>query len=324
MANQFSWKSVKKPILALAPMEGYTDSAFRQLVKKFAPKIICFTEFTSADALKYNSKVSFKKITFSKTENPLIVQLFGKKPEHFVEAIKIVEEQGAAGIDINMGCPAKKVIGSQHGSALIKNPDLAAEIVHNVAKNTKLPVSVKTRIGFSSYDEEEFQKFCKKLVSAGAKLITIHGRTTKQGYGGKADWEPMYKVKKLVDIPIIGNGDVDSPKSALSKLKNLDGVMVGRATFGNPLIMYHIYNALYPNSKTTKKLPNWIELAKTHIKLSAKTKGEKRGMLEMRKHLAAYVKGFPKAAKYRNRLVLIETEKQAFDILDEIKEKTLL
>lgn len=324
MASKFSWDSEKKPILALAPMEGYTDSAFRQLIKKYVPGVICFTEFTSADALKYNSKVSFKKITFSKTEKPLIVQLFGKKPEHFIEAVKLVEDSGAAGIDINMGCPAKKVIGSQHGSALIKTPDLAAEIVHTVVENTKLPVSVKTRIGFNSYEEEKFQSFCLKLEAAGAKLITIHGRTTKQAYGGKADWEPIYKVKEKLKIYVIGNGDVDSPETAAEKLKNLDGVMVGRATFGNPLIMYHIYNKLHPDNKNNIRLPNWVTLAKTHIELEVECKGEERAMLEMRKHLAAYVKGFSGAANYRSKLVRVETKKEAFRLLDEINENSPL
>ncbi|MFC1655776.1 tRNA dihydrouridine synthase DusB [Patescibacteria group bacterium] len=324
MASKFSWDSEKKPILALAPMEGYTDSAFRQLVKKYTPGVICFTEFTSADALKYNSKVSFKKITFAKTEKPLIVQLFGKKPEHFIEAAKLVEESGAAGIDINMGCPAKKVIGSLHGSALLKDPELAAEIVHTVVKNTNLPVSVKTRIGFNSYDEEKLQSFCLKIQDAGAKLMTIHGRTKKQGYGGKADWDPIYKIKEKLNIHVIGNGDVDSPEAAVKKLKNLDGVMVGRATFGNPLIMYHIYNELHPGNESDKKLPDWHELAKNHIELAVESKGERHAMLEMRKHLAVYVKGFPGAANYRSRLVRVETKNEAFELLDEIKENSPL
>ena len=319
---KFSWKTIKKPILALAPMEGYTDSAFRQVVKKYAPNVICYTEFTSADAIKFNSKVSFKKLSFSKSEDPLIVQLFGKKPENFVQAIPCVEASGAAGIDINMGCPAKKVIASEHGSALIKNPELAAEIVYQVARNTKLPVSVKTRIGFKEYDQTKFEKFCLNLQEAGAKLITVHGRTTSQGYSGKADWNPAYNLKKLLKIPVIGNGDIDSPQSALEHLKNLDGVMVGRATFGNPLLMYDIYNALYPKAKKLKTLPDWFEIAKLHIKLSVETKGEKKGMLEMRKHLAAYIKGFPYAAKYRVELVQVKTEAEALVLLKEIKENT--
>lgn len=316
---KFSWEKAKKPILALAPMEGYTDSAFRQLIKEYAPGIICFTEFTSADALKYNSKKSIGKIGFEQSERPLIVQLFGKHPDHFVEAIKYVEESGADGIDINMGCPARNVIASQHGSALLKNPELAAEITNSVVQNTKLPVSVKMRIGFAHYDEEYFTNFCLNLEKAGAKSLTIHGRTTKQGYTGLANWDPVYKIKEKLKINVIGNGDVTSPEIALNKLKNLDGVMVGRATFGNPLIMYEIYKAFYPDSPIIKKLPSWIEIAEKHIRLSVEVKGEKKGMLEMRKHLAAYIKGFEGASKYRAKLVRVETEKEALKILKEIK-----
>jgi len=320
---KFSWNKISRPVLALAPMEGYTDSAYRQLIKTYAPNVICWTEFTSADALKYKSRTSQKKIECDKNEQPLIVQLFGKKPENFVEAIPFVEKMKAAGIDINMGCPAKKVVASEHGSALIKTPELAAEIVYQVSKNTKLPVSVKTRIGFKEYDEAKFLKFCLNLQNAGAKLITVHGRTTKQGYSGKADWEPAYKLKKLLKIPVIGNGDIDSPESALSHLENLDGIMVGRATFGNPLIMYKIYKALHPHSKTLKKLPTWFDLAVRHIRLSVKTKGEKKGMLEMRKHLAAYIKGFPYAANYRLRLVQVSSEKEALALIEEIHKNSL-
>lgn len=304
-------------------MEGYTDSAYRQLVKTYTPNVICWTEFTSADALKYKSRTSQKKIKCDKTEQPLIVQLFGKKPENFIQAIPYVENMNAAGIDINMGCPAKKVVASEHGSALIKTPELAAEIVYQVSKNTSLPVSVKTRIGFKEFDKAKFEKFCLNLEKAGAKLITVHGRTTKQGYSGKADWKPAYSLKKLLKIPIIGNGDIDSPESALSHIETLDGIMVGRATFGNPLLMYHIYKTLHPRSKKLKRLPDWFELAKKHIKLSVKTKGEKKGMLEMRKHLAAYIKGFPYAAKYRLRLVQVVSENEALALIDEIHKNSL-
>ncbi len=317
---KFSWKNVDRPIVALAPMEGYTDSAFRQLVKTYAPGIICFTEFTSADALKYESQVSKNKIKIADIEQPVIVQLFGKHPSHFIEAAKQAESYGAAAIDINMGCPAKKVIASQHGSALMKNPELAAEIVNVLSNSTSLEVSVKTRIGFSGFDENHFFSFCENLAAAGAKLLTIHGRTTKQGYSGKADWNPAYELKKRLKIPIIGNGDIDSPESAKEKIKNLDGVMIGRATFGNPLLMKNIYDTFYPEKKDNSPIPDWFELAKKHIDLSIETKGEKRGMIEMRKHLAMYFRGFPGAASYRSRLVRVETREEAVKIINEIKE----
>lgn len=320
---KFSWNNVKKPIVALAPMEGYTDSPFRQIVKKYAPDVICYTEFTSVNALKYNNPRSFKKISFTRNERPLIIQLFGNKIEHFTEIIPHIEEMGFSGIDINMGCPAKKVIAAQYGSALIKNPQLASEIVYQVSKSTKLPISVKTRLGFSEYDENKFFNFCKNIESAGAKLITVHGRTTKQGFSGEAKWNPIYEVKKILKIPVIGNGDINSPESALKKINNLDGIMVGRATFGSPLIMYFIYRALHNKPIAKKRLPDITTIAKMHIRCAVKMWEERNGMLKMRKHLLAYLKGFPYASKYREKISQVTTKKQAFSILDEIKKEML-
>lgn len=319
----FSWDNVKRPILALAPMEGYTDSAFRQLIKTYVPEVICYTEFTSVDGLHFKNESSLKKIRFNDIEQPLIIQLFGKKPEHFITAAKIVEQLGAAAIDINMGCPAKNVLSTECGSALMKNPQLAAEIVNKLSKKTKLPVSVKCRLGFKDFDEKIFQNFCLELESAGAQMLAIHGRTTKQAFSGLPDWDPIYRIKEKLKIPVIGNGNIDSSEIALARLKNLDGVMVGRATFGNPLIMHSIFNALHKNNKTKKKLPGASELAQTHLKLIVKNKGEKRGLIEMRKHLSSYIKGFKNAARYRIKLVKVEKFKQALEILEEIKANSL-
>lgn len=320
---KFSWDRVKKPIVALAPMEGYTDSAFRQIVKRYVPEVVCYTEFASVNALKYKNPRSFKKISFSKVENPLIIQLFGNKPDHFIGVLPHIEKMGFSGIDINMGCPAKKVIAAEYGSALIKNPKLAYEIVDVLSKSTKLPITVKTRLGFSKYNERDFFNFCINLEKAGAKAITVHGRTTKQGFSGSADWDPVYKVKKVVKIPIIGNGDIDSAESAVERLKNLDGVMVGRATFGNPLIMHEIYKALHPGYKAKKRIPKTITVAKMHTRRAVKLYGEKNGILKMRKHLLAYLKGFHNASKYRVKMSQVETLKNALQILDEVKRNCL-
>ncbi|MBU0982218.1 tRNA dihydrouridine synthase DusB [Patescibacteria group bacterium] len=317
---KFSWKNQKRPILALAPMAGYTDSAFRQLVKSIEPKTICFTEFTCTEGIVYNSKNTFRQLDFNpKKEKPLIVQIFGKKPEHFATSAKVLEELGADAIDINMGCPAKKVVSSDHGSALLKNPDLAAEIVAATKNATALPVSVKTRIGISEYDPDWLIDFCKKLEKAGADLISIHGRTAKQMYKGLANWNAAYEVKKNLKIPVIGNGDIASAKDALEKLQNLDGVMVGRATIGNPWLMAEIRAAF--EGKTYKKPETFEEklpILIKHCELNVETKGEKRGMLEMRKHLAGAVKGFPGASEYRAKVVHLNTLKEAKQILNEI------
>lgn len=319
----FSWKDQKRPILALAPMAGYTDTAYRQLIKGIEPRVICFTEFTSADGIVYESKMTLKQLDFNENEErPLVAQIFGKKPEHFARAAKIIEQMGIDAIDINMGCPAKKVVSSDHGSALLKNPCRAAQLVEAVAKATKLPVSVKTRIGADRCDLPWFIQFCKDMESAGAQLLSIHGRTAKQMYTGRADWEPIYEVKRNVNIPVIGNGDIRSAADAVEKLGNLDGVMVGRGTMGNPWLMAEIAAAFYGGSYTKpltfeEKMPTYLR----HAELCVESKGEERGMKEMRKHFVQLLRGFDGASDYRSQVVQISTLEEARRILYEIVEK---
>ncbi len=319
---KFSWKNCAKPILALAPMAGYTDSAYRQLIKSIEPRTICFTEFTSVDGIVYSSKKTLKQLDFNPDEErPIVAQIFGKKLAHFTEAAKKIEEMGADAIDLNMGCPAKKVVSSDHGSSLLKNPCHAAEIVAATVRGTSLPVSVKTRVGISKVDIEWFVEFCKMLEAAGAELITIHGRTAKQMYLGKSDWEPIYEVKRNLKIPVIGNGDVLSAADAVSKLQNLDGVMVGRATMSNPWVMAEIAAAFYGGEYTApktfaEKLPYLLK----HCELSVETKGENRGIVEMRKNFVQAIRGFDGASEYRSRVVQISTLEDAKRILNEILE----
>lgn len=306
----FTWKTTKKPYIILAPMAGYTDSPFRQLVKEIAPPVICITELISADGLSYGSKKTIDMLKFKEIERPHILQLFGKRLEHFKEAVRIAEDMGFDGVDINMGCPAKKVIGSMHGSALIKTPELAFEIVETCANNTKLPISVKTRLGWE--DDSTLIDFTKGLENAGAQMITIHGRTTKQAFTGKADWDPIYKIKENLSIPVTGNGDIMSGEDAVQKLKNLDGVMVGRSTFGNPWIMGEVCVSLgILDKKDVVKKPDNFELLKNfmihHCELNVEMLGLKKGMLDIRKHLASYIKGMPNAAKLRSELVRVES-----------------
>jgi tRNA-dihydrouridine synthase B len=314
---QFSWKKITKPYVILAPMAGYTDSAFRQMVKEIAPPVVCITELISADGLAYASRTTMDMLRFDKTEHPNILQLFGKNIEHFKEAVKIAEEAGFDGVDINMGCPARKVIGSMHGSALIKTPDVAFKIVEICAKNTKLPVSVKTRLGWE--DDSTLEDFAKGLEASGAQMITIHGRTVKQGFDGEADWKPIYKVKEILSIPVTGNGDIRSGKDAKDKIKDLDGVMVGRATFGNPWLMGEVCVSLGISKKgQVKSRPKNFEDMKKwilrHSELNIKVHGLKKGMLDIRKHLASYIRGFPNAAKLRSQLVQVESIEEVSSI----------
>jgi nifR3 family TIM-barrel protein len=312
----FSWKDRPRPILALAPMAGYTDSAYRQLVKELAPETIVFSEFVSSDALHYKSKKTQKMLAYTQTEQPLVVQLFGKRPEHFAEAAKWLESQGVAAIDINMGCPARKVVSSDHGSALLKNPKLAAEIISATVAATKLPVSVKMRLGINNSDG--LLDFAQMIEAAGAQMLTIHGRTAKQMYTGQADYEPIYAVKAKLKIPVIGNGDVASAADFSAKLGNLDGLMVGRATMGNPWLMAelaaHIANCDYQRPTT---LAERLPVVLRHAELLVQLKGQQVGMREMRKFLVVYVSGQPNVRHLRQQLVQVETYQQAETLLRE-------
>ena len=316
----FSWDTAPRPLLCLAPMAGVTDASYRQLIKKLAPETIVYTEFLSTDAIHYGAKKTMKELEFDpEIERPFIVQVFGKDPDHFLSAAKVIEDMGADGIDINMGCPAAKVVSSCHGSALIKNPDLAKRLVEATKKEVKIPVSVKTRLGWDCTNN--LVEFGQGLVDAGAEALAIHGRTYQGKFSGEADWDPIYELKENVSVPVIGNGDIASAQDALTKMKNLDGIMIGRGTFGNPWVMKDIADALVHGKEVTEptvktisfeeKIPFIIE----HCELAVKVKGQRRGMFEMRRHLASYVKGIDGASDLRSQLVRVESVEEVAAIL---------
>lgn len=329
----FSWSTTPRPIVALAPMAGVTDASYRQLIKSIAPETIVYTEFLSTDAIHYGARKTMGMLSFDKEkEFPFIVQVFGKDPEHFLSAAKIIEDMGADGIDINMGCPAAKVVSSCHGSALIRKPELAQELVHATKKAVSIPVSVKTRLGWETSDT--LIPFCQKLIEAGAEALAIHGRTYHEKFSGQANWNPIYELKKEVNVPVIGNGDVWTAQDAVDKIGNLDGVMVGRGTFGNPWVMKDVVDALYDlrlatddsakpeeSHVTSRKYVSTVDTMPFeekipfiihHCELAVATKGEKRGMMEMRKHLSSYIKGIDGAREMRTKLVRVES-------IDEVK-----
>lgn len=338
-SSHFRWQNVRRPIVALAPMAGVTDASYRQLIKNLAPVVVVYSEFLSTDALAYGGKKTMVMMHFDpELERPFIVQIFGKKPEHFLEAAKIVEQMGADGIDINMGCPAAKVVSSAHGSALIKAPELAAELVHATVKSVSIPVSVKTRLGWDT--AETLIPFCTRLVDAGAQALAIHGRRFTDKFTGTADWAPIYALKQaLPAITIIGNGDICCAQDALDRIGNLDGVMVGRGTIGNPWLLRDISDAFRGLTKMesgkwkvendSKQVPTAEKLTFAekipfileHCALAVKTKGERKGMLEMRTHLAHYVKGMDGAKELRAKLVRVETQEDVARILAPFAER---
>lgn len=312
------WKEAPKPMIVLAPMDGYTDQAFRLLVRHIEPRSIVFTEFLSADGICYGARPILQALELRPEESPIVVQMFGKDPDIFAKAALYVEAKGATAIDVNMGCPAKKVVNSMHGSALMREVDLACRIIEKMKQTVKVPISVKTRLGWE--DDSKLISFVQRLVDAGLDHVSIHGRTYNQAFRGEAVWDAIYELKKAVPITVVGNGDVVDGASARAKLGNLDGVMVGRATFGNPWIMKEVAHALLDNKEwrsATLTFAEKIPTIRTHMELLWNTKG-KRGMLEARKHLAAYVKGVHGASTYRSQLVTVEHPDEVYRILDEI------
>lgn len=306
------WQNIHKPIIGLAPMEGYSDSAFRQVCKALRPDLLTYTEFTSADGLFFNSKMVRKKLAFQKSEKPILAQIFGKTIPHFVLAAKICEDMGFDGIDLNMGCPAKKVVKSEHGVGLRKTPDLAYQLIEAVAKAVTLPVSVKTRLGWD--DASDLITFGIEAQNAGADMISVHGRTFKEPYTVPAQFEPIYKLKKQLHIPVLGNGGITSLADGLAKLGNLDGFLIGQASFGNPWVFSD-----HQPSSFAEKLPTIL----LHVLALIEAKGEAIAYREIRKHLAAYVKNMPGAKVYRQRLVLVSSLAEIMGVLEEIMTVTI-
>lgn len=329
------WQKLKKPILLLAPMAGYTDSAFRIVCKKQGANLL-MTELVSADAvahfaLKRKAKSeklktnegdllknpTYKLMEFEKVEMPIIVQLFGKDPEKFAVATKWIEENlKPSGIDINMGCPAKKVVGSDHGATLLRDQERGVAVVKAVRAATSLPVSVKTRLGWES--DDEILEFGPKLIAAGVDALIIHGRTYRDGFSNTARWENIHKLKAKSEklkakVIIIGNGDIRSQADINQKIGNLDGVAIGRGAVGNPFI----FNSGFEKLSDAKKFKVKKETILEHARLAFEIKGEK-GIVELRKHLLSYFRGHPRAKELRKQFVTVKTVEEIAFVLKTI------
>ena len=305
--------------LILAPMEGATDLPFRIICKRMGADLV-FSEFVASEALIRDSEKSYKKIRIEEEERPVAVQIFGANPRSMAEAAKIVENSGADIIDLNFGCPAKKVVKNNAGAALLKDLDLMGEIVGEVVAAVELPVTAKTRLGWDA-DSIVAVEAAKTIEKAGASALTMHCRTRAMGFGGEADWSWINKIKEAVDIPVILNGDVKSPRDAKRAFDETkcDGVMIGRAAIGNPFIFKRAKRYLRDGVDIEITPAERISACLEHLKLSAKYKREKnglRGIYEFRKYYSGYLKGLYNSAKLRSELVLMEN-------LDEI-ERTLL
>ena len=306
--------------VSLAPMAGITDYVLRSLVREYSPSCLLTTEMISSEAL-----TQVKDTVITKRDDnhsPVSYQLSGHKPRMIADCAKFLE-QFADMIDINMGCPVNKVVKGTDGCALMRNPDLAQEIVRTVKAEITIPLSVKFRLGYT-YDELTFVEFGEKMQEAGADFITIHGRTRSQMYGGKADWKKIAELKRSVDIPVFANGDVVSIETAVQCLEesNADGVAIGRGALGDPSLISRIEKYL----QTGEYLPppslgEKIETLKKHLIKEAELRGEDTGVKFCRKFIPYYLNGFTGASKLRGQLVLIDNIKEIFSILDGIRVK---
>ena len=292
-----------KSKVMLSPLAGVTDQIFRKLVRKWAPDSLLFTEMINATSLKKG--YGLQKINpLGLEQGPIGVQIFDNRPFAVSEAAKLAEDSGAFLIDINMGCPVKKISRKGGGSALIKDRLLAIELVKRVSNAVKVPVTVKTRLGWNN-KEENIEEFLLNLQDSGAAMITIHGRTRKEGFSGLADWGMIGKIKEILEIPVIANGDIKNPNDALNCFKktNADGLMIGRGILGSPWKLGEIDHAIkelkgFKEPNIEEKLLLIIE----HLNELIKEKGN-HGLLIARKHISWTCKNFTGATKLRNKLV---------------------
>ena len=310
--------------LLLAPMEDVSDPPFRALCKENGADVV-YTEFISSEGLIRNAAKSTMKLDIYEKERPVGIQIFGANLDSMLQSVDIVEKTKPDIIDINFGCPVKKVVCKGAGAGILKDIDKMEMLTREMAKRTNLPLTVKTRLG---WDEKSIKivEVAERIQDAGAQAITIHGRTRAQMYKGFADWRLIAEVKNnpRMKIPVFGNGDVNSPEKALEMRDKfgLDGAMIGRASIGNPWFFNQVKHFFKTGEHLAQPTINErINMAEAHLKMSIRWKGEKLGVLETRRHYSNYFKGIPDFKKYRTIMVTSDFSKDIFNLFAELKER---
>jgi len=308
--------------LFLAPMEDVSDPPFRALCKREGCDMM-YTEFISVEGLIRDAFKSVQKMDIYEYERPIGIQIFGAEIDSMKRAAEIVEEARPEVLDINFGCPVKKVTCKMAGAGILQDIPRMVKLTDEIVKSTSLPVTVKTRLGWNE-ETKYIEEVAERLQDVGIKALAIHGRTRKQMYKGEADWTMIGNIKNnpRIHIPIIGNGDINSPQKALEYKERygVDGIMIGRAAIGNPWIFRQIKH--YVNTGEIIPPPSIderIDVVKEHLQRSLDWKGEKLGVLEMRRHYAIYLRGLPHIKPFRNKLVTTDMSDGVFELLEEIR-----
>jgi len=299
-----------------SPLSGVTDLVFRRLVRRYAPTSMMYTEMVHASQIRHVRELPII-MEIDPGERPISIQLFDCRPDFLADAARKAVAEGADTVDINMGCPVNKITKNGGGSSLLRQPEVAEEIVRSLVEAVAVPITVKTRIGWDD-GEINILDFSKRMEDAGAQMITIHGRTRAQGYTGQANWEWIAKVKESLSIPVIANGDIISVESAVKCLQETgaDGVMCSRGTLGYPFLVGEIdYFLKTGRTKAPPTVAERLECAKEHLQALWAYKGQ-RGIYQSRKHMTWYAKGFPGANELRERLARVETVEAGCELLD--------
>ena len=311
---------VKSRVLQ-SPLSGVTDLVFRRLVRRYAPDSMMYTEMVNATGLHYVKELPII-MEVDPNERPISIQLFDCRPDFLAEAAQMAVAEGADTVDINMGCPVNKITKNGGGSSLLRDPETAEAIVRAVVNAVNVPVTIKTRIGWTN-QEINILDFAKRMEDAGAQMITVHGRTRAQGYNGAAKWEWIGRVKEILSIPVIANGDMFSVEAAVKCLEQTgaDGVMCSRGTLGYPFLVGEVDHFLKTGIEKPKPTPiERLECAREHLQMLWEYKGD-RGVRQARKHMTWYAKGFDGAAELRGKLSLIENVAQGLEIIDRAIER---